>query len=34
MVEHDGHVGEILTSIDDAGIANNTILLYTTDNGR
>ena len=33
MVEHDGHVGKILKAIDDAGIANNTILLYTTDNG-
>ena len=33
MVEHDGHVGKILKSIDDLGIAANTIVLYTTDNG-
>ncbi|MBL9122807.1 MAG: arylsulfatase [Planctomycetaceae bacterium] len=33
MVEHDGHVGKILQAIDDAGVADNTIVLYTTDNG-
>jgi arylsulfatase A-like enzyme len=33
MVEHDGHVGKVLKAIDDAGIADNTIVLYTTDNG-
>jgi len=33
MVEHDGHVGKILKALDDAGIADNTIVLYTTDNG-
>jgi len=33
MVEHDGHVGKILKAIDDAGIADDTILIYTTDNG-
>lgn len=33
MVEHDGHVGELLKQLDDLGIANNTIVLYTTDNG-
>jgi len=33
MVEHDGHVGQILKKLDDLGIAENTILLYTTDNG-
>jgi arylsulfatase len=33
MIEHDGHVGKILKAIDDAGIADNTIVLYTTDNG-
>jgi arylsulfatase A-like enzyme len=33
MVEHDNTVGKILKAIDDAGIAGNTILLYTTDNG-
>ena len=33
MVEHDGHVGKILKAVDDLGIADNTIVLYTTDNG-
>jgi len=33
MVEHDGMVGEPLQQLDDLGIANNTIVLYTTDNG-
>jgi arylsulfatase A-like enzyme len=33
MVEHDGHVGLLLKKLDDLGIADNTIVLYTTDNG-
>jgi len=33
MVEHDGTVGKILQALDDMGLANNTIVLYTTDNG-
>ena len=33
MVEHDGDVGELLKAIDDLGIADNTIVVYTTDNG-
>ena len=33
MVEHDAMVGEILKQLDDLGIADNTIVLYTTDNG-
>lgn len=33
MVEHDGHVGQLLKKLDDLGIAENTIVLYTTDNG-
>jgi arylsulfatase A-like enzyme len=33
MVEHDGHVGKLLKAVDDLGIADNTIVLYTTDNG-
>jgi arylsulfatase len=33
MVEHDGMVGELLKQLDDLGIANDTIVLYTTDNG-
>lgn len=33
MIEHDDTVGRILKAIDDLGIANDTIVLYTTDNG-
>jgi len=33
MVEHDGHVGEILDKIDSLGLAENTIVMYSTDNG-
>ncbi|MGF6306275.1 arylsulfatase A-like enzyme [Bradyrhizobium sp. i1.8.4] len=33
MLEHDGMVGELLKQLDDLGIADNTIVLYTTDNG-
>ena len=33
MVEHDGHVGQLLKKLDDLGIAENTIVMYATDNG-
>ena len=33
MVEHDRMVGQLLKQLDDLGIAGNTIVLYTTDNG-
>ena len=33
MVEHDGQVGELLKLLDDLGIASNTIVMYSTDNG-
>ena len=33
MIEHDGHVGKLLKAVDDLGIGNNTIVVYTTDNG-
>ena len=33
MVVYDGHVGVLLKAIDGLGIANNTIVLYSTDNG-
>jgi arylsulfatase A-like enzyme len=33
MVEHDGFVGEVLKHIADLGLAENTILVYGTDNG-
>jgi len=33
MIEHDGTVGSLLKTLDDLGIADNTIVVYTTDNG-
>ncbi|MBB6219492.1 arylsulfatase [Rhizobium leguminosarum] len=33
MVEHDGMVGRLLKQLDDLGIVDNTIVLWTTDNG-
>jgi arylsulfatase len=33
MVEHDNHIGLLLKTLDDLGIANDTIVIYTTDNG-
>lgn len=33
MIEHDGDVGKILDTLDDLGIADNTIVVYSTDNG-
>jgi arylsulfatase A-like enzyme len=33
MVEHDGMVGQLLKKLDDLKIADNTIVLWTTDNG-
>ncbi len=33
MVEHDMHVGELLAVLDELGIVDNTLVLYTTDNG-
>jgi len=33
LMEHDGHVGQLLQLLDDLKIAENTIVLYTTDNG-
>ncbi len=33
MVQHDGQVGQLLKKLDDLGIADNTIVIYTTDNG-
>jgi len=33
MVEHDGHVGTLLDKLDQLGIAENTIVMYSTDNG-
>src|SRR6187399_3305004 len=33
MVEHDGHVGKLLDKLDQLGIADNTIVMCSTDNG-
>jgi arylsulfatase len=33
MVEHDGHVGQLLDLLDELKIAENTIVIYSTDNG-
>jgi len=33
MVEHDMHVGKLLDLLDELGIADNTIVVYGTDNG-
>jgi arylsulfatase len=33
MVEHDGHVGQILDLLEQLKIADNTIVVYTVDNG-
>jgi len=33
MVEHDMHVGKLLKVLDELGIADNTIVFYSTDNG-
>jgi arylsulfatase len=33
MLEHDEHVGAILKKLEELGVADNTIVVYTTDNG-
>src|SRR5437899_11024595 len=33
MIDHDKNVGELLDQLDKLGIAENTLVLYTTDNG-
>ena len=33
MVETDGHVGQLLKKLDDLEIADNTIVIWSTDNG-
>ncbi len=33
MVEHDGQVGAVLDALDELGLADNTIVMYSTDNG-
>lgn len=33
MVEHDGHVGELLALLKELGVEDDTVVVYTTDNG-
>ena len=33
MIDHDKNVGSVLKALDDLGIANNTFVMYSTDNG-
>ena len=33
MVEHDGHVGEVLAKLKELGLDDNTIVMYSSDNG-
>ncbi len=33
MVAHDEHIGEMLNKLDELGIADDTIVMYSTDNG-
>src|SRR5437764_82549 len=33
MVEHDGHVGQMLAKLKELGLEGNTIVMYSSDNG-
>ncbi|MFT4521004.1 MAG: arylsulfatase A-like enzyme [Halioglobus sp.] len=33
MLEHDVHIGNFLDKLDELGIADNTLVFYSTDNG-
>src|SRR5881628_1028050 len=33
MIDHDKNVGSVLKALDDLGVANNTFVMYSTDNG-
>lgn len=33
MIDHDRNVGTVLQSLEDAGVADNTFVMYSTDNG-
>jgi arylsulfatase len=33
MIDHDNNVGTVLRALDDLGIADNTFVMYSTDNG-
>ena len=33
MIDHDKHVGQLLDAVDELGLAEDTIVIYSTDNG-
>ena len=33
MTEHDGHIGQVLDKLDELGLTDNTLVMYSTDNG-
>jgi arylsulfatase A-like enzyme len=33
MIDHDRNVGAVLKALDDLGVADNTLVMYSTDNG-
>lgn len=33
MIDHDALVGDLLAQLDELGLASNTIVIYSTDNG-
>lgn len=33
MTEHDGHVGQLLDKLEELGLTENTVIMYSTDNG-
>ena len=33
MIDHEKHVGQLLDVLDELGIAEDTIVIYSTDNG-
>lgn len=33
MAEHDGHVGQLLDKLEELGVEDNTVVMYSTDNG-
>lgn len=33
MIDHDKNVGQVLKALDEAGVADNTFVMYSTDNG-
>jgi arylsulfatase A-like enzyme len=33
MIDHDKNVGQLLEALDELGIAEDTIVIYSTDNG-